>query len=237
MKVCRLFLLNVVVWSISSSVYPTSLSYDSKKSVVVSAVKGALGATALYVGGSAVVNNNFRIPCLGGHIKGYSIAAALGALAMGAWSYNHLPESYYDDAYAQLERISHNNLILLVISLRGAEFIEQVKQFYVRDSFPLVSAFKHMNYLYSCLEAVDTSLDYVLNSSCVDLYAACYEMQIIVQTIQSALEIGLQLVKDEPQFINEYNAQTSLAMQQAQALIAQAAYSQASAAWVQAMKK
>lgn len=237
MKVCHLFLLSVVVLSVSSPVHATPLSYESKKSVLVSTIKGALGGGALYAVGSALMNTPVEIPCLGGHIKAYSIAAACGALSMGLLGYNYLPESYYDDAYAQLERISLDSLTLLVISLRGAEFVEQIKQLYVRDSFPLVSAFRNMNYLYSRLEVIDASLDQVLNSSRIDLYASCYEMQIIIQTIQSALEVALQLIKDEPQFINQYNAQTSLAMQQAQAVIAQAAYSQASAAWVQAMRK
>lgn len=235
MKVYRLLLLNVVLLTLPVQEKATSLSPESKNAVLISALKGALSGVGIYAGGSALFNGSlpsFGCPC---EQKPYVIAAAIGALTMAAWRYNYSPECYYDDAFKELERISQNQLIILVLSMRGSEFVEQIKQLYVRDSFPLVNAFRHMNYLYSRLEAIDQSLDEVLNSSRTDLYASCYEMQIVIQTIQSALECGLKLIKEEPQFINEYNAQTSIAIQQTQAAIAQAAYSQATAAWIQTL--
>lgn len=235
MKVYHLLLLSIVLVKLIAISEATPLSYESKKAIVVSALKGGLTTISTYIAGYALFND-FTMPRLSEHQTAYSIFATIGVLSMGWWRYQYVPESYYDWAHRELEKIARDKLVMLVLSLRGTELIEQIKYLYVRDSFPLVSAFKHINYLLSRLESIDESLDHVLCSSLKDLHASCFEMQIFVQTIQSALENSLKLIKEQPQFINEFNAQTSLAMQQAQAAIAQATHSQATATWVHALK-
>lgn len=235
MKVYHVLLLSIGLMCVSSVIQATSLSSESQKEIAISALKGGLSVAAIYTAGYALFND-LELPSVWEHRKTYAIVAALGAVTMAWWRYNYVPESYFDFAQRELEKVSNNKLIMLVLSVRGADFIDHIKNLYVRESFPLVCAFKQINVLYSRLESIDESLDTVLHSSRSELHGSCYEMQIIVQTIQSALEIALKAIKEEPQFINEYNAQTSLALQQTQAVIAQAAHSQATAAWVHALK-
>lgn len=228
----RTMLLCLVLVSRSNA---TPLSTDSKKAIALSALKGSLVTISMYVGGYALLND-FEIPNLREHQTPYAIFAAIGALTFGWLVYNHVPESYYDHAHKELRKIGDDPLITLALSVRGNDFTDQIKSLYVRESFPLVTAFKRMNYLYSQLELIDQSLDQVLHSSLIDLHADCFEMQILIQTIQNALEISMKQIKEDAQFINEFNAQTSLALQQTQAIIAQAAHSQAAAAWANALK-
>ncbi len=228
----RVMLLWLVLVSMSNA---TPLSTDSKKAMVLSALKGSLVTISTYVGGYALLND-FEIPDLFEHQTAYSVFAAMGALTMGWWRYNHVPESYYDHAHKELKKIADEPLITLALSVRGNDFTDQIKSLYVRESFPLVAAFKRINYLYSQLELIDQSLDQVLHSSLTDLHADCFEMQILIQTIQHALENSMKQIKEDAQFINEFNAQTSLALQQTQAIIAQAAHSQATATWVNALR-
>lgn len=234
MKIYRALLLCTILMRVISIEAATPLSSDSKKAIAISAFKGSLITLSAFIGGYALINGKFIHPS--SHVAAYSIFTALGAVAVGWWRYNHVPESYYDHAYKELTKIAREPLITLALSVKGADFIEQIKYLYVRDSFPLVKAFTRMNYLYSQLQLIDQSLDQVLHSSLTDLHADCFEMQILIQTIQDALEHGMKQIKEETQFINEYNAQTSLALQQTQAIIAQAAYSQATATWVNALK-
>lgn len=232
MKMSRAMLFCLVLVSMSNA---TPLSTDSKKDIALSALKGSLVLVSAFVGGYALLND-FEIPHLREHQTAYSVFAAIGALTLGWWSYNHVPESYYDHAHKELKKIADEPLITLALSVRANDFTDQIKSLYVRESFPLVTAFKRMNYLYSQLESIDRSLDEVLHSSLTDLHADCFEMQILIQTIQNALENSMKQIKEDAQFINEFNAQTSLALQQTQAIIAQAAHSQAAAAWANALK-
>lgn len=235
MKVYQGLLLSVGLMYCSNVIHATSLSTESQNEIAISALKGGLTVSAIYTAGYALFND-FKLPILSEHKKIYAILGALGAITMGIFRYNFVPERYYESADYELEKISHNTLILLALTVRDKEFIDQVKLLFVRESFPLVCAFNHMNELYSHLQKIDESLDEVLNSSRLDLQSDCCQMQIVVQTMQNALELGLKTIKEEPQFMNEYNAQTSLAMQQVQMALAQAAHSQATAAWVHALK-
>lgn len=234
MKVYHLFLSGLMMNGVAIS-QTIPLASESQKKMAISALKGSLTMVGIYTAGYALFND-FTLPSLSEHQKTYAILSALGAITMGLWRYNYVPERYYDYAQYELEKISHNKLILLALSVRGDDFIDQIKTLYVRESFPLVRAFKQMNAFYSRLQEIDEYLDEVLRSSRTDLYGSCYEMQIMVQTIQNALEVGLKTIKEEAHFINEYNAQTSLAMQQAQSALAHAAHSQAAATWVNALK-
>ncbi len=235
MKVYHVLLLSIGLIYGSSLIQATPLSSESQKEIAISALKGGLTVAAIYTAGYALFND-FELPSVAEHTKTYAILAALGAVTMSWWRYNYVPESYFDYAQHELEKVSNNKLIMLILSLRSTDLIDHIKKLYVRESFPLVCAFNQMNILYSRLESIDESLDIVLHSSRTDLHGACYEMQIIVQTIQTTLEIALKTIKEESQFMNEYNAQTSLALQQAQTVLAQAAHSQATAAWVHALK-
>ena len=229
---------SLLILSASLSYGNTSLqlSSESKREIIVSAVKGGISGLATFALGYCLAHEFKKFPFLSQHPITYIVWASVGAGIMAIWRYNHVAESHFVFAKDGLMSIPKDSLLNLVTHTELNAVLAQLKNYFFKERFPLSASFRRLEELYACLQEYSNSLQEVMVSGRNDLKQESQELLVLIEMYQDTIQNVMRIVKDDPNFITECNAQTMVAMQQAQMMAAQAAQSNAIASWVHAFK-
>ena len=199
------------------------LDAQSKFSVARAAFVGAVGGMVTYALGHCIFSNHSYCTFTD-HYKAYSISALIGSWIVGRLKYNYTPESHYKYVKEGMEKLSKDRLFNALKDLSSYDIIKKVKEHFIKEKLPLISAFTHLEILYKDLVSYKESLEIVLQSHRTDLHDTTLELQTAVLISGLALENVLQTIKDDPNFVYECTANTQM-------IAAAAAVSSANAAW------
>lgn len=228
-------MLSVLLLTACPSPSFAMLGSESQKAIGISALKGGLAALGTYVGGYWIFND-FKFPDAKNHKLALSISAALGAATMAVWRYNHVPESYFNSAKNELGQLSNDVVLYTIVETEQNEVVAALKEAFFRYEFPLISAFRNLDGLYVRLDNIYNSFEIVLGSYRTDLYNESQDFQMLASLYMQAIRSVMNLLKEDPAFITESNAQAALEIQYAQQSAAAASQSAATAAWINAFR-
>ena len=201
------------------------LSAKSKEAILFSALKGGLTTAGSFAGLGYLFSG--ELPKLREHALAYGIAAGIGSLIMGYYRWNYVPESHYNYAIEGVSLVASYQLIVDLLQTSPQDIVPLVKDAYFKAKFPLYQGFHFLNRQYELLDSYYASFGIVADSYRTDLKEASNEYMLLIQAIQEVIRGALKMLKEDPDFITECNAQTMIEMQHAQMVAAQAAFIQA----------
>jgi hypothetical protein len=209
-----------------------TLGSQSQKKVAISAFKGSVGAMATFAFLHWLVND-FKLPGIKEYALPYTVAASTGGILMALWGYSNTPESQFVYAQKGFNQFAQQPLLEIIANSDEKTLVDNLKEAYFRERFPLYSAFKSLDDMFMVLESYRASLDEVVASYRTDLYEQSYEILVLIDVYEAMIKDVMKVIKLDPNFIAECNAQTMVEIQYSQMVAAQAAQSSATAAWVQ----
>jgi|GEM_PF-3064366 len=209
--------------------YPQErLSFESRNTVMFGALKGMLCTTSFYLLSSYLWNDlKFKPSPIAA-----AIWASLGGFIGGSWAYAYVPESHYEYAKKGVLVTKESSLIKLISVTDVGLMVSMLKDYFFKERLPLFSAFTELSNTYTRLQEYEESLHAVLGSYRVDLHADCQLLLLDVANLKTIVKKAMMPLKEDANFIAEYNAQTMYQMQQAQLMAAHAAESSALAQWL-----
>lgn len=200
------------------------LSSRSKQSLILSALKGGIAGASAYAGFSYLANR--ELPRFFANSGKYSIAAGLTALTWAFFQSCYTPEAYYNFVCEKVKAFEAEPLIQELFST-NRDVVSLLKDYYFKAKFPLYSGFQFLNRYYAILEECINSCNVVVHSYRADLHNAALEYAQVIAAWQQVLKESIKIIKEDPNYLNECNAQTMVEMQHAQAVAAHAAMIQA----------
>lgn len=225
----NLLFLMLLISKNSSSQIP--LGSRSRDEVVIATITGGLvGAGSFMVLGWLF--NDFKFPSLTKFPGFYLFSTIMGAAMGGTWSYMHTPEAYYEYALNNVRYLEHNKLLEIIANARTDSIVAGLKDYFFKEKFPLYVAFTRLTLFFNQLQDCENALLTVVSSHRHDLYEQSHFLLQEVRKMQSLIKSAMIPLKEDTQFLVEYNAQTMQQMQEAQMATAEATQAAALAQWI-----
>jgi hypothetical protein len=220
-------LLLLIASNVCLSYAQEPLSSESRNAVMRGVLKGMIYTTSFYLISSYLWNEfKFKPSPLAA-----AIWASLGGSIGGSWAYFCTPEFHYEYAKKGILVTKASSLIELIATTDVTLIVASLKDYFFKERLPLFSAFTQLSNIYTRLQEYEESLQAVLGSHRVDLHADCQLLLLDVASLKAIVKKAMMPLKEDANFIAEYNAQTMQQMQQAQLMAAHAAESSALAQW------
>ena len=198
-----------------------SLSPESQKFVMLSAAAGALaaGTVGLLVG----LDENSKHPekhtskkTTWEKIKEFpwsyvAIPAAIGAVVGGGISYFFTAEKYLESAENDLYALENDTVLKMAL---GSDDPVKIKKWYFSERFPTIRVYEKLESLYSSITSIKNYFIKVIQSGIRPLVRLAECGLERVERIEQKLVDWMIKLKEDPKYLKELNARSTIAHQQ-----------------------